>query len=133
MKRIATMFALALLATTGTARAQDNEGERPSSPTFGPPAEVIAAWENGQGDLLPGPPAWVLEMRKGASQVRFGASEDAGSAMPPWIAARHARAAEFGLPGPPAEAIEAWQNGEGDSLPGPPSFVREFFAMFWGS
>ncbi|MCA9130290.1 MAG: hypothetical protein KDB22_24550 [Planctomycetales bacterium] len=126
MKRIAMMVAVALLATTGTAQAQENEGERPTGRSFGPPAEVVAAWENGQGDLLPGPPAWVIEMR-------MGASEDAGRSMPPWIAARHARAAEVGLLGPPAEAIEAWQNGEGDSLPGPPSFVREFFAMFWGS
>lgn len=124
MKRIAMLLAVALLATSGIAQAQESKGERPSGRVFGPPAEVVAAWENGQGDLLPGPPAWVIEMRMGASQ-------DDGLSMPPWIAARHAMAAEVGLPGPPAEVIEAWQNGEGDSLPGPPSFVREFFALFW--
>lgn len=124
MKRIATLLAVALLATTGNAQAQESEGERPTVRAFGPPAEVVAAWQNGQGDLLPGPPAWVLEMRKGAFQ-------NSGRSMPPWIAARRALAAEVGLPGPPAEAVEAWQNGEGDSLPGPPSFLREFFAMFW--
>lgn len=124
MKRIAMMVAVALLVTSGNAEAQENDGERPTDRFFGPPAEVVAAWENGQGDLLPGPPAWVIEMRRSASQ-------DDSLSMPPWIAARHAMAAEVGLPGPPAEAVEAWQNGEGDSLPGPPSFVREFFAMFW--
>lgn len=126
MKRIAMVVAVALLAAIGTVQAQENEGERPTGGSFGPPVEVVAAWENGQGGLLPGPPSWVFEMRKGAS-------EDDGSAMPPWIAARHARAAEVGLPGPPAEAVEAWQSGQGDVLPGPPAFVREFFAMFWGS
>lgn len=126
MKRIAMMIAVALLAASGTAQAQENDGERPAGSVFGPPAEVVAAWENGQGDLLPGPPAWVIEMRRGASQ-------DDSLSMPPWIAARHALAAEVGFPGPPAEAVKAWQNGEGDSLPGPPPFVREFFAMFWGS
>ena len=124
MKRIAMMVAVALLATSGTAKAQDNEGERPAGRVFGPPAEVVAAWENGLGDLLPGPPSWVIEMRRGAS-------DGTGRSMPPWIAARHALAAEVGLPGPPAEVVEAWQNGEGDSLPGPPPFVREFFAMLW--
>lgn len=125
MKRLASMFALAVLTTATTTQAQDNDGERPKQRGFGPPAEVVAAWENGQGDLLPGPPEWVIEMRTETAQD--------GVAMPPWIAARQAMAAEIGLPGPPAEAIEAWQNGEGDNLPGPPSFVREFFRMFWGS
>lgn len=63
--------------------------------------------------------------------MREGAFEETGHSMPPWIAARHALAVEVGLPGPPAEAVEAWQNGDGDSLPGPPWFVREFFTMFW--
>jgi hypothetical protein len=118
MKQIACSLALVLLTVATTTQAQENDTERP----FGPPPEVIAAWESGEGHLLPGPPAWVIEMR-------YGKAQEAGG-MPPWVAARHARAAELGLPGPPTEVIEAWQKGEGESLPGPPDFVLDVLEMF---
>ena len=125
MKRLASAFVLAMMTTASAAQAQEISDDRQADGVFGPPVEVVAAWENGLGDLLPGPPAWVIEMRTGTLQDRDGA--------PPWIAARHAQAGEAGLPGPPAEVIGAWQNGEGNKLPGPPAFVREFFSAFWGS
>lgn len=118
MKQFACSLALVVLTMTTASQAQENNTERP----FGPPPEVIAAWENGEGHLLPGPPAWVIGMREGNSQETNG--------MPPWVAERHAWAAEIGLPGPPPEVIEAWQNGESDSLPGPPAFVLELLDLF---
>lgn len=118
MKQIACSLALVVLTLTTTTQAQENETER----SFGPPADVMAAWENGEGYLLPGPPEWVIEMRNGNSQEAGG--------MPPWVAARHARAVEPGLPGPPPEVMEAWRNREGESLTGPPDFVFDILEMF---
>lgn len=71
----------------------------------GPPAFVVEAWETVEAPVVPenGPPAWVQ--------------------------ARHAMAQELGLPGPPPEIIEAWQNGEGFDLPGPPDFVLELLGL----
>ncbi|MEL6894591.1 MAG: hypothetical protein AAFP90_00615 [Planctomycetota bacterium] len=121
MKRFASLVAL-MLAFSTVAIAQDGTAEdRP----FGPPAEVVAAWEAGFGDLLPGPPAWVVEMKASGNERPVG--------MPPWVAEMHQRAFEIGLPGPPPEVIEAWENGEGDSLPGPPPFVLEILGMFGSS
>lgn len=106
------------------AKAQETSGK-----PFGPPAEVIAAWENGEGHLLPGPPAWVLEMR----QVRGSAQPQADqSGMPPWVAKRHVMAQQLGLGGPPAEVIEAWQSGMGFDLPGPPEFVLDLMQFVRG-
>ena len=120
MKRLICSFAL-LLTITSVSSAEENNFGRP----FGPPAEVIAAWENGEGDALPGPPEWVIAMRGGDDAARSG--------MPPWVAARHERAwPKSACPGPPPEVIEAWENGEGDSLPGPPQFVLDILAMFRG-
>lgn len=118
MKQIACSVALVVLTVATSTQAQAGD----TAPHFGPPQEVIAAWQSGEGYLLPGPPAWVIEMRHGKAQEAGG--------KPPWIAARHARAAELGLSGPPSEVIEAWQNGEGDSLPGPPDFVHGIREMF---
>ena len=119
MKRFACTAALLLtLSSVVSTVAVADEPARP----FGPPAEVVAAWEAGEGDLLPGPPAWVLQMRS-----RDG---ERSSGMPPWVAAMHERAAEIGLPGPQPEVIDAWENGEGEFLPGPPQFVLDILAMF---
>lgn len=100
MKRFACT--VALLLTLGTmAAAQEGDAGR----SFGPPAEVIAAWEAGDAKSI--------------------------SDMPPWVASMHELAADIGLPGPPPEVIEAWENGEGESLPGPPAFVLDILQMFW--
>lgn len=115
MKRfVCTTAALLTLGTIAVAE----ESIQP----LGPPAEVVAAWEAGSGDLLASPPEWVIAMRSGDSER--------SAAMPPWVAARLARAAEIGLPGPPPEVIEAWENGEGEVLPGPPQFILELLEMF---
>ena len=120
MKLYATSLVV-LLACSTFAAAQEGPPDRP----FGPPAEVVAAWEAGEGHLLPGPPEWVVEMRGGGSERPAG--------PPPWVAARQAFAEEIGLPGPPAEVTGAWENGEGEFLPGPPAFVFELLGMFgWG-
>lgn len=91
----------------------------------GPPTWVVEAWQSGAEPVAPknGPPAWVIEAWKSGerSQRRFG--------PPRWIAARHRRALELGLPGPPAEVISAWGNGEGKSFPGPPDFVLEILGF----
>ncbi len=123
MKRmlLITVFA-AICMLPLFAKAQESSGQ-----PFGPPAEVIAAWENGEGHLLPGPPAWVLEMR----QSRDAAQADRGG-MPPWVAKRHAMAQQLGLGGPPPEVIEAWQSGMGFDLPGPPEFVLDLMQIFRG-
>lgn len=117
MKRLACTAAM-LLTLCSVSMAIADEPARP----FGPPPEVVAAWEAGQGDLLPGPPEWVVAMRSGDDGRPAG--------MPPWVAAMHDRAAEIGLPGPPPEVIDAWENGEGEFLPGPPQFVLDILALF---
>ncbi|HBE68029.1 MAG TPA: hypothetical protein DDW52_07750, partial [Planctomycetaceae bacterium] len=61
MKLLASSIAL-MLAFSTVAIAQDGTVENRS---FGTPADVVAAWEAGFGDLLPGPPAWVVEMKAG--------------------------------------------------------------------
>ena len=121
MKRmlLSTVVAAMCLAPL-FAKAQESSGQ-----PFGPPAEVIAAWENGEGHLLPGPPAWVLEMR----QARELSRADVG-VMPPWVAKRQAMAQQIGLDGPPPEVIQAWQNGDGFDLPGPPEIVIDLLRMF---
>ena len=57
MKRLASAFVLAMMTTASAAQAQEISDDRQADGVFGPPAEVVAAWENGLGDLLPGPPA----------------------------------------------------------------------------
>ena len=118
MKQLLSSVALLVLTMTTASQAQENAPER----LFGPPPQVIAAWENGDDDVLPGPPAWVVEMR-------YGHLQEAGG-VPPWIAARQAQAAVIGLPGPPPEVIETWHNGQGEFLPGPPDFVLDVLELF---
>ena len=117
MKRFAWTAAMLLTLSSVTMTVADEPVQ-----TYGPPPEVVAAWEAGDGDLLPGPPEWVIAM--------WSEDGDGPNGMPPWVAAMHERAAEIGLPGPPLEVIDAWENGEGKCLPGPPQFVLDIFAMF---
>lgn len=118
MKRFACTVTL-LLALGAMATAQESDARSP----FGPPPEVIAAWEAGEGDLLPGPPEWVFGRRASRGKIT--------DLMPPWVASMHESAVEIGLPGPPPEVIDAWEAGEGETLPGPPAFVLDILQMFW--
>ncbi len=130
MKRLLAVFAVVLCA--GSAISAGGEADEKARRRFGPPAEVIAAWQAGEGETLPGPPDWVLERRGSGPPpwVRRGTGAGEGGFGPPaWVIERQQRAAELGLPGPPPEVIEAWQNGDGFSLPGPPDFVLELLGM----
>ena len=92
---------------------------------FGPPPEIVAAWQNGE---MPVAPDWVLEMRASLGLDPFG--------PPPWVMNRSAgiRGGRGGFGGsgfgPPAWVLDAWANGEGFDLPGagrrggPPAEVR---------
>lgn len=123
MKRILfSGVAAALCLAPVLATAQESK-----EPAFGPPPEVIEAWQEGNGDSLPGPPAWVFEMRQGGGFAQAELGD-----MPPWVARRHAMATQLGIGGPPTEVTEAWQNGEGFDLPGPPRFLLDLMQMMRG-
>ena len=121
MKRIATVVVVTLMCVP-FAKLPANEPPAPKNSLPGPPPEVVQAWQNGEGHLLPGPPQWVIDRRAEAGQmVRL-------SGPPPWVISRQQQAAELGLSGPPAEVIESWREGDGFNLPGPPAFILEMFS-----
>ncbi|MEM9410239.1 MAG: hypothetical protein AAGA30_03945 [Planctomycetota bacterium] len=60
----------------------------------------------------------------------YGPRSERNFGPPPWVAVRINFLKSLGLPGPPAEVVEAWENGYGFDLPGPPQFILEFLSMF---
>lgn len=138
MKRHRIFTVMALAAGFAAISANTNAQERPAEAgPAGPPAWVIAAWENGEAPVAPamGPPAWVVEAWQNGERPQRpqGAQRPRGSQRPfgppPWIAARHEMAKELGLSGPPSEVREAWKSGNGFELPGPPNFVLDLFGF----
>ena len=98
MKRLVLTFAFLVMSIPAIAVSQENPDNAEQS--VGPPSWVVRAWQSGERTQL-------------------------AEIMPPWVKAKLEMARELGLPGPPQEAFDAWESGEGFDLPGPPDFVLE--------
>lgn len=110
---------LVLAMATGTIGLSGDTIAQEIPANAGPPAWVVEAWESGNAPVVPvdGPPAWVVEAWQN------GEMPQRPSGPPAWVVARQEMANELGLPGPPPEVRQAWEDGVGFELPGPSSFI----------
>ena len=122
---IQSLCVVLIVVSTNSLTAQ-----RKQDAPYGPPSWVVDAWISGGSPVAPidGPPAWVVEAWESGEHPRV-AGKGKSFGPPAWVAARHKRAAELGLPRPPSEVIEAWKNGNGADLLGPPDFVWDLLGM----